>query len=267
MRELTSYASASTIGPEGYLFVEGGQGMRTSITLTVLFLACSIAKAQSVLSWSPQQDPEPAQEEVSEESSTYHTVMLYGRVSSLDGELEKESLFFSGLDYTDLFGTGTGFMIEGSKLWELGGLDSWYLGGYLSFGFDSYGGKKDTDSVGDSLDPDDLDIVTFLGGIKGTYPFGSGFYGEGHLGIGAATYSAVDGTLTIAGTPFDVDVFKSSTVFAFDMGLRIGYSNGPFIAELGFGLRIQGKPKTADLDFNNGEIVEPAFEIGAGFKF
>ena len=188
------------------------------------------------------------------------SVMLYGRFTAIDGDVEPAV----PVDYSDIFGTGTGFMIEGSLLWESG---DWLLGGYISLGSDSFGGKKDTDAVGDSLEADDMDITTILFGFKGLYSLGEGFYVDAHGGIGIANYSSVDGTLTIGGTPFAIEVFGSTSAFAFDFGTRIGYSTGHFVADLGFGFRFQGAPDGGDLSLDTDIPAMAAFEIGAGVRF
>ena len=90
---------------------------------------------------------------------------------------------------------------------------------------------------------------------------------DAHGGIGIARYSTVDGTFTFGGTPFDVEVFGSTSTLAFDMGTRIGFSRGHFVADLGFGIRIQGAPDGGDLDLGTDAPAMAAFEVGVGIRF
>ena len=112
-----------------------------------------------------------------------------------------------------------------------------------------------------------MEITTFLVGFKGIYTLGNGFYVDVHGGIGIANYNSVDGTLTLGGVPFEVEVFGSTSVFVFDFGARIGYSVGHFIADLGFGFRFQGAPDGGDLSLDTDVPAMAAFEIGAGVRF
>ena len=227
-----------------------------AIVITMLAVP-SLASAKDNTSWAPNSGIELLQ---LDEGDTKGSVMLYARFSAIDGEADPNV----PVDYSDIFGTGVGFQLEGSMLWKSG---DWLLGGYISIGSDTFNGEKDTDAVGDSLEPDDMDITTFLVGFKGLMPFGSGFYWDVHIGIGIANYSSVDGTLILSGIPFDVEVFGSTGAFAFDFGTRIGYSVGHFTADLGFGFRFQGPPDGGDLDLDTSLPVMAAFEIGAGVTF
>ena len=117
--------------------------MRTALTLLVLVLGCGRAQAQTGFPGKPlamvQRDVKKAKKK---SLDTYNSMRVYGRFSSFEGMAHREEFPFEGLDYGDLFGSGTGFMIEGSKLWKV---EDVYLGGYFSLGMDSYSGKKDTD--------------------------------------------------------------------------------------------------------------------------
>ena len=219
----------------------------------------SSARAEEAEPWLPNAGLEVLkfQEEVDDVRSS---IMLYARFSAIAGEVD------SGLDvdYGDIFGAGFGFQLEGSMLWKM---DEWYIGGFIAIGVDSYDGEKEADDIGDTLEPDELDITNFLVGIKGHLTFGRGFYWDVHAGIGIARWSAVDGTLVIAGVPIDVDVFESTTVFAFDLGTRIGFTTGAFIVDAGFGFRFFGAPDDADLSFSSSTAATASFEIGVGVAF
>ena len=184
----------------------------------------------------------------------------------MDGEVD------TGLDYSDLFGSGTGFDLEGRMLWKSIGTD-WLLGGFLSIGRDSYDGQRDTDDFGDSLTTDDLDITTIIAGFKGSLRFGDGFHFGAHGGLGMASYSKVEGVLRVDfGPPLgllvaNIEVFGASSAFVFDLGAHLGYTIDHFFAEIGFGLRFQGAPDGGDLDFDTGAPAIATFELGAGVRF
>ena len=188
------------------------------------------------------------------------SVALKTRISTIDGDIE------SGipLEFGDLFGTGYGFALEGSVLWDL---EKVRLGPYLSLGWESYSGESFTDSFGDTLEADTLEMVTVLAGLKVEQSFESGLYWGGHLGMGLAHSSAVDGDFTFMGTPMDVEIFEATPVFAVDLGIHGGYTFDSFYAELGVGVRFQGAPKSDDFSFDIMEPAIPYFEIGIGYRF
>jgi hypothetical protein len=188
-------------------------------------------------------------------------VSVQGRFSLLSGTVDSSI----PAHYNDLFEPGLGVLVEGSLLWPVG--PKWHLGPYLSIGWDSYDGKADTDDVGDTLEPDHLDMTTFLVGVRSTYDLGHRFIWESHLGLGASHTSGVDGVFTSAGVPIDVKVFKSSTAFAFDLGTRFAVEAGPVVFDAGIGVRIQGAPKNADFAFDSGSIVSFEVEFGVGLRF
>jgi hypothetical protein len=167
--------------------------------------------------------------------------------------------------YNDLFQAGPGVSVEGNVLFSLG--PRWKLGPYLSFGWDHFGGKGDTDSTGDTLTPKAMEMTTFLVGGRATYDLGQHFTWDVHLAMGAAHYSKVDGTLVHNGSPMDVGVFKSSTAFAFDIGTRFSYAVGQVFFDLGIDLRSQGAPANADFDFSSGALVLFGVEAGVGVRF
>jgi hypothetical protein len=188
-------------------------------------------------------------------------VSLQGRFSVLGGTVDPDI----PAHYNDLFKNGLGFMVEGTLLWPVG--RKWHLGPYLSVGWDSYDGKSDTDSFGDTLAPDTMDMTTFLVGVRSVYDLGQHFSWDGHMGFGAAHSSAVDGVITLSGVPMDVRVFKPTTVFAWDLGTRFAYQAGPVVLDAGIGVRVQGAPGNADLDFNSSAIAEFEVEFGVGVRF
>ncbi len=188
-------------------------------------------------------------------------VSVQGRYSVIGGTVDSDF----NVSYSDLFKNSLGVMAEGTLLFPVG--PKWKIGPYLSLGWDSYDGKTFTDDIGDTLAPDKLDMTSFLVGVRSVYDLGQHFTLDGHMGLGAAHSSKVGGVATLSGVPMDVTVFKSSTAFAWDLGTRFAYQVGPVVFDAGFGVRIQGAPKNADLDFNSGPIVTFEIEFGVGVCF
>jgi hypothetical protein len=227
------------------------------LVAAVVFASPALARAQSAASlWTPpglellgRKDPERR-----------GSVVLRAKATTLKGDVEP----LLDLEYDDLFKSGFGLGVEGSLLWLR---SDWYLGGYLAIGWETYGGKSATDDIGDTLEADDLGVVTVMAGFKALRSLGSGFHGEANLGIGAVRYLETGGTLTLSGTPIDVDLFPASTVFAFDVGVRVGYSVGRFTADLGLGVRLQGAPDTGDLDLDVSSPSVGYLELGVGITF
>lgn len=183
-----------------------------------------------------------------------------GRVSALSGEMDP----FIPVDYEDVFGTGLGVAVEGALLFDLRDV---HVGPYLSVGWDTWEGERDTDIFGDSLEPEDLDAFTVLAGVKGQWRLHPLFHVDAHAGIGSVSWSDTDAVLTLSGVSSEVRLFDRSTRFAFDFGLRAGVGNDRLFAELGLGFRAMGHPRDGDLDLLLDDPAAVAFEFGAGVRF
>lgn len=190
-----------------------------------------------------------------------YSVGIVGRVSLPSGTVDSDL----NVNYGDLFKTGLGFSVEASMLWPVG--QKWRFGPYLSVGFDSFDGKKSTDDVGDTLTPDGMDITTFLIGGRGILQMGPSAQLDLHMAFGAGHYSEVSGTLVSAGIPPDVTIYKASTKFAFDLGVRVNVLTGPVFFDAGIDLRSIGAATNGDFSFNSGPLVTFGFEFGAGVRF
>ena len=246
-------------------------GGRNAITgysvLALLFFGATLANAQDEVFSNPiapgfQAGGAPGFDNRPVETS----IILSWRASDISGTVD------SGLDYGDLFGSGSGFDLEGRMLWSSPGVD-WILGGYLSIGQDSFNGQTDTDDFGDSLTTSDLDITTIVAGFMGSHRFGDGFYFDGRVGFGLANYDSVDGTLRIDFGPptgivvIDFEVFGASSAVLFEFGGSLGYGVDSFFVEMGLGFRFQGAPDNGDLDFSSSAPGIGIFELGAGIRF
>jgi outer membrane autotransporter protein len=188
-------------------------------------------------------------------------VSVQGRYAVIGGSVDTDF----DVGYSDLFKNSLGVQVEGTLLFPLG--RKWHLGPYLSVGWDSFDGKTFTDDVGDTITPDKMEMTTILVGVRFIHDLGQHFSWDAHMGFGAAHSSTVDGVVTLSGVPMDARVFKSTTAFAWDLGTRFAYQAGPVVFDAGIGVRVQGAPHNADLDFNSSSIVEFEVEFGVGVRF
>jgi outer membrane autotransporter protein len=188
------------------------------------------------------------------------SIVLHAKASSLSGEVDSGL----GVDYDDLFETGFGLELEGAYLFTVG---KWSIGPYLALGWETYDGDRFTDALGDTLETESLDLLSVVAGFEAIVHFAQGLFLNLHIGFGAADYSAVEGTVTISGIPMSVDVFESTTAFAFALGARFGYQVDRFMFDLGLGVRSQGAPDAADLDLSSSAAVALIAEVGVGVSF
>jgi hypothetical protein len=231
------------------------------LALVLATASAAPALAQETL---PLLGGNPGQEVVIQHDYGYEMRLgAYFRASTLEGTIDHDI----PVDYDDLFGSGVGFMIEASLLFDLG--PGFQSGGYFSFGFDDYDGERDVDFEGNSLEADDdMRITTFIFGYKGVFAINPFWHAEFHAGLGFAMYEEVDGTLRVSPFPDEsVTIFKDSSGIAWDMGGRFGFNQPRFFFEAGFGWRFLDDPQEGDIDFNGGGPIQFAFEIGGGFRF
>lgn len=228
-------------------------------TVTVLMGLSSAAASAQEWRWLLQDRgrPEPEYEMLPMESG----LLISGRLSWMAGEVDP----WIPVDYEDLFGTGLGVALEGRLMWELP-FEGW-AGVCLSLGWDRFDGRRDTDAYGNSLEPDSLDLATFLVGVRGVLPVAPHMYVEAHAGAGGVRYRHVDGWFISGGVPERVRIFDDTTTGAFELGGRLGFRRRHFVAEVGFGLRFQGTPEDADFDFDSSGPLVFLLEGGLGFQF
>ncbi len=188
-------------------------------------------------------------------------IEAFGRASLAGGTLDRDV----PVDYGDVFGSGAGLGAEAAFLFRTDG--PWRAGPYASLLFENFDGRRDTDPFGDSLEPEDLELVTLLGGFKGRMLFGNGFYWDVHAALGLSHNQKTEGVLIVGGVRTDVDVFDESTHLAFDFGARMGFARRRLNFELGFGVRIQGSPEEADIDFSSDPLTTGAIELAIGVAF
>ena len=167
-------------------------------------------------------------------------ISLYGRLSFPSGSLSQGDVW-----YSDNFDDGWGLGVELDLL--QGVAPGARIGGYVAASWDSFDGDRFTDDFGTSVDPDQMDIETFLLGVKSIYEPGPGMQVEGRIGAGVAHYEDVDADVTDFG--FDlghIPFFDESWEFCFELGGRFAYGSPAIKFGLGLSFRIQGGPDEAD---------------------
>jgi hypothetical protein len=236
--------------------------MRTVLPVLVLCLASGgVARGEAVVV-----SPRTVTTVTYEVPHSDLSLAVLGRLSLPGSDHIDRSGF---LTYDDLFETGYGLSVEANLLFRLD--PYWRLGGYLSLGWDQFGGSRSVDDFGDTVEPDRMTIYTVLVGIKSRAYFGPGFFGDAYLGLGIARYNAVDATFVLSGIPYpDQELFHASTRFALDLGGRIGWGTEHVAATLGLGLRFmdgpgRGKDVTSEIDPES--MVNFILDLGIQFTF
>ncbi len=168
------------------------------------------------------------------------SVSFLGRLSFPSGSLSDGDIW-----YSDNFDDGWGFSVEVDLLQVVA--PGYRVGGYVSGAWDSFNGDRFTDDFGTSVEPDQLDIETFLVGVKTVIRPGPGLWLEGRLGAGAAHYEAVRADVVDFGFPLGkLDFFDDSWEFSCELGGRFGWGSPTVSFGLGMSFRIQGGPEEAD---------------------
>jgi hypothetical protein len=180
---------------------------------------------------------------------------LIPRASRLTGDVD------DSLGYDDLWTEGIGFSVEADFLGAVG--RSWKLGGYISVGFDSYGGDADTDSGGDPLEVDTLTTSHVMLGFKVALAPNGGFYFDARVGFGAVFYAETEGTLLGSA----VTIFDATSVGAGEAGVHFGYSWDNVLIAAGLSGRVQGAPDAGDLNLGIESAFNGSIEIEVAFRF
>jgi hypothetical protein len=188
-------------------------------------------------------------------------ISAHGRLSFLSGTLSDGDVY-----YSDNFDEGYGLDVEIELLRGLA--PGYQVGGYLSVSWDHFDGDEFSDAFGTSVDPEALDMTTWIGGLKSLIAAAPDLLIEGRIGGGVARYEAVDADVVDLGTPLGtIEFFESSSTPVFELGGRFSY--GPPAVSFGLGLffRIQGGPEEADA---SAFLIDPdslwIFGIDAGLS-
>jgi hypothetical protein len=179
--------------------------------------------------------------------------------------------------YSDLLGTGAGVGLDGELSYSLSPVLR--LGGFLSLGWDRFGGTTKGDSFQDAIKSEGLDAVSVVAGplIRGS--FLDDFFWEARLGVGWTHSSAIDATVVISGSSFpDREIVGAADRLLGEAGARVGWRSGGFEVYVGVMARyVPGAPRGRDADLlrtaNVPIEVDPAafypvtFEFGLAYGF
>jgi hypothetical protein len=163
---------------------------------------------------------------------------FYGRVSfPSDTQVTIDDLW-----YSDFFDPGLGLGAEADLLTYV--TPHWGVGGYLSVGWDTFGGQRLHFSNGDEVEPDDMEQTTVILGAKVVQRISPYAIWEGRIGMGMVHYSAVNWSGIDTGVAFSNEqLFASVNRFVFEIGGRVGFGSPHLEGDFGFGVRIMGGAK------------------------
>jgi hypothetical protein len=237
--------------------------MKTALALCALLWTGATAAAQEEfilpvkMSLDPQAGAQRARQGDSEWSAEFaiRYSLIGGKSSDSGNPKDKWDTFFSD---------GIGIRFEGDYEYHIN--PTWSIGGYVSTGFDFFGGKTFT-TGGVSVSIDDWLIVPFTLGPKVKVYFGQGFFAEAYFGFGFVEYSATDFSGNGNSFPFT----DSSLAFAFEVGGHIGYKfSQKFGLIFGFGYENWAAPTFNSTSFPglNAKAVENVtIDLGIWFRF
>lgn len=203
----------------------------------------------------------------SQEREFEYGISLLGRASffTLDTDFTKDHIE----TYGDVFRTGLGVSAEFELISKID--RDWWWGGYLSVGEDTFGGgASSTDSLGVTVKPDDLTLLSILIGPKTGFSY-KNVFAEAHLGVGWAHYLADKATIdTGTGPKNNQEFLRATDRLAAELGARFGWGTPSFFFDLGVGFRVVGGPergKNADALVSPEAMVTLALEFGLTFRF
>ena len=178
------------------------------------------------------------------------------RLSFMSGNLGE-----GGVDYADNFDPGWGFALEADVL--IGMPYGWWLGPYVSAGFDRFPGDPFGDVFGTRVDPDDLDVASVFVGIKSESLLAPFWLVSGRVGGGMVRYQEVEADITELGveTP-GVEFFETSTALAFEAVGNFQYGTPQVRWHFGAGFGFQGGPKEGD-----DAVLDPLLDTEEVFMF
>lgn len=189
-----------------------------------------------------------------------------GRVGDVDGGFAD-----GGLEYGDFFHSGYGVSLEVRRGWrtEVCGVALW--GG---LGFDRYSGRTYGDSLGDTLSPEAMQIVSLSAGgsvfILAEDAGGDTFGAELFVGFGAAWTPGVDADFVLGGLPASGELLDPGVSPLFDAGVRFGVGGRRFAFNVGFRVRGSagfdaGDDVTSMIDPDS--LLQYSFELAWEYRF
>jgi hypothetical protein len=166
---------------------------------------------------------------------TLFALSAIGRIS-FPGSTE---VTIDNLWYSDFFNVGWGFSLEADLMSFV--TPSWGVGGYISGGWDQFGGETLHFFNGDFVNVDNWDQTSIIVGGKFQQQFSPLAMWEGRLGVGWVHYNSVKWSGVDAGVPFsNEELFKSINRAVFEMGFRTLIGNRHIAGDIGFGFRWMG---------------------------
>jgi len=229
----------------------------------------SLALSAFMPAWAQSPSDEPrvdlSQVRATGRAESGFAVMAHARFGGIAGNVDEDL----GLDYQDLFEEGLGLDFEVEYLLPTGAS---FLGPFVTLSWETFDGRSADDDAGGTLEPDRLDILTIIAGVKWStslkkWDDEEEIFAVFHLGCGATSYGAVGGTLTASGVPASVDVFDATTVFTFVLGCGVKEDFGRLFIDINIGFRFQQPPDNADLDFGSSTAMVLMLGIGLGLEF
>jgi hypothetical protein len=184
--------------------------------------------------------------------------------------------FLGQFSWSNFYKSGVGGSLSLDILWEPKGTaevpapeDAWVLGATFSVGYDRFEGHRVIDRQGASIDPEALQVFTFLVGPKLVKNFEGGVFLDGRLAMGAAYYGSVDADFHAVVPPADFrgEFLKNTLTFGMEVGIHAGFRVDNISFFLGGGLRIQAGPargENAQVSANTLMAIgaDVGFEIG-----
>jgi hypothetical protein len=174
------------------------------------------------------------------------------------------------VSWSDFFHPGWGFDLElniflGKGANQQPGLN---YGIAVILNSDEFGGDHVNDSLGRSLSLENLNMNSLLVGGKIIHSLGGAFYADGSFGIGAAHYTAVEGTFSGIGPSFRDEIFQDTWTFASQFRGHAGIRLGPVGVVAGLGFRIQAPPhEGARITMNSGAFWTFDLDLGVELGF
>jgi hypothetical protein len=173
--------------------------------------------------------------------------------------------------YSDIFDVGLGLALEANLMSRLS--PKWYLGGYVSIGWDQFIGASDVDmGTGEFFSFDNQNVITAILGAKVLHHFAPAWFWEGRMGIGLVHYDQLtfsDTTNVFA--PIDgLQFFKPATHGLFDLAGRVGVGGSHVTFDVGIDFRFMGG-EARGRDVTN--VVDPqmffvfTFDLGLSVRF
>lgn len=177
------------------------------------------------------------------------------RVSTIEGEWLEDDSTLTFDDYDDIFQEGAGFRVEFTGLAKAA--DAW-VGGYIAAGLDVWDGDS-ASSGGLTVEPEEMSVFSAVLGARGQLSLGDTILLGATAGFGAVRYADVDAK--VGGV--DGVLFKRTTEFMVEVGVRLTIKAGPILLEGGVDFRHMEGPRDGDFP----GLTEPREIRSFGFLF